>query len=181
MGKRILEDKMTVEAVINKVNEIVKEKFSILDEDDDDLQKWTAIPRLLLLDEVAQKRFMSFVEYLDSSELPIEEKTMILISIAGLMEYGNVKLYDYDDGNLYLLADFYQDRSFDLMTKSINIIKEKNLLLEVRKRTLDSEARKKILSSIEKSIFDDKIDTTDLNAVSSFVAKKLDNLRNNKY
>ena len=181
MGKRLLEDGMTVETVINKINEVVKEKFSILDEDDDDLKKWTAIPRLLLLDEVAQKRLISFIEYIDSSELPIEEKTMIIVSIAGLMEYGNIKLYDYDDGNLYLLADFYQDRSFDLMTKSINVMKEKDLLLEVRKRTLDLEERKKILSSIEKSLFDDKIDTTDLHAVSGFVAKKLDDLKNNKY
>ena len=52
----------SIELLVNRINELIGEKFSILDEQDD-IEKWNGIPRLLMLDEVAQKRLLSFIDY----------------------------------------------------------------------------------------------------------------------
>ena len=174
MGGKILEKDMNIEEAIKKVNSVVKENFSILDSDDNDVEKWTSVPKLLLLDESDQKKVLSLIEYMDSSELPLEQKIMVIVSLSGLIDLGPIKISDYnDDANLYLLADYYQDTTLDNIIKTINIIKNENILFAVRKKTLDPEERKKILSDVEKSIINDKIDTANLNASTEFIKRKI--------
>lgn len=137
----------SVELLVNRINELIGEKFSILDEQDD-IQKWNGVPRLLLLDEVAQKRLLSFIEYMDSLLIPIEDKAIIVVSLSGLMEFVNIKLYDYDDGSLYTMADYYQNSSIEEIKNTITIVGNKDILSVVRGKTLDLDIRKKMLNDI---------------------------------
>ena len=137
----------SIENLVSKINEIVGKKFAILDEKDD-IEKWNGIPRLMMLDEIAQKRFISFVDYMDSLLIPIEDKAMLVVSLSGIMQFTNIKLYDYDDGNLFTMADFYQNSSIEDITNTIQIISNINLLNTVRTKTLDLEERTKILLNV---------------------------------
>ena len=170
----------SVEELVKRINEIVGEKFEILDEKDD-IEKWNSVPKLLLLDDVAQKRLLSFIEFLDSIPGPIETKAIIIVSLAGLMEFANIKLYNYDDGSLYTMADYYQNSSIEDIRKTISIIGNNDLLQAVRRKTLELNIRNKILLGIEKRCFNDKIDTTNLNLVSEFISKIIKELEEKDY
>ena len=147
--EKILETgkEVSIEMLVSRINELIGEKFSILDEQDD-IQKWNGVPKLMMLDEVAQKRFLSFVEYMDSLLIPIEDKAIIIVSLSGLMEFANVKLYEYDDGSLYTMADFYQNSSIEEIRNTIAVVGNKDILRVVRGKTLDLDMRKKMLNDI---------------------------------
>lgn len=137
----------SIEMLVNRINELIGEKFTILDEQDD-IKKWNGVPKLLMLDGVAQKRLLSFIEYMDSLLIPIEDKAIIVVSLSGLMEFANVKLYDYDDGSLYTMADFYQNSSIEEIRNTIEIVGNREILRLVRGKTLDLDIRKKMLLDI---------------------------------
>lgn len=181
MGEKLLEvNNTSVEELVKRINDIVGEKFEILDEKDD-IEKWNAIPKLLLLDEVAQKRLLSFVNFVDTVSISLEDKAMIIVSLVGLMEFANIKLYDYDDGNLFTMADYYQNSSIEDIKRTIFIIGNHDLLLAVRRKTLELDIRKKILLSIVKRCINDKIDTDNLNLVSEFVLKIIKEIEEKDY
>ena len=158
----------SVESVIEKINNVVKNEFSVL-KLNDDIEKWNSIPKLLMLDDVAQKRLMSFIEFMDSLDIEIEKKLINFISLSSILEISNIKLYDYDNGNLFTLADYYKNRTIVDIKNTISIISNKELLLAVRTKTLDLDDRIKILLSIEKKLINDKIDTANLDSVSEFI------------
>lgn len=170
----------SVEELVKRINEVIGKKFEILDEKDD-IEKWNAIPKLLLLDEVAKKRLISFVEFMDGLTLSIETKSIIIVSLVGLMEFVNIKLYDYDDGSLYTMADYYQNSSIDNIKKTISFIGNKEMLLAVRKKTLDLDVRKKVLLDIEKKFFDDKIDATKKKNIDTFISNIIKELDEKDY
>ena len=181
MDNKLLDtNNASVEELIKKINEIVGKKFEILDEKDD-IEKWNGITKLLELDEVAQRRLLAFVDFMDSLLIPIEDKAMIIVSLSGLMEFANIKLYDYDDGNLYTMADYYQNSSIEDIRKTISLIGNSKLLLAVRKKFLDLGVRKKILSNIEKKYFSVKIDNTNSEMVSNFINEEIKELENKDY
>ncbi len=177
-GKLLENNNTSVENLAEKINEIINQKFNIL-VNKDDIEKWNTVPKLLLLDDVAQKRFLSFIEFMDSLNTPVEDKAMLIISLSGVLEFGNVKLYDYDDGNLYTIADFYKDRSIEDIKKTISLIGNKDILLTVRKKTLDLEIRKKLLINIEKSFISAKISSA--NQIASFTKKLIKGLEEKEY
>lgn len=181
MCERLLENNNnSVELLIKKINDIVDQNFSILT-GKDDIEKWNLLPDLLLLDEVAQKRLLSFIELVDSLSVSIEEKATIIISLSGLLKFGNIKLYDYDDGSLYTLAQFYQHKNKEDITKTISVIGNKELLLSIRKKTLDLEIRKKILLDIEKSFISVKIDSANSKQVTEFINSTIKELEEKEY
>lgn len=180
MKDKLLVNKTNLEKLIKKINDIVGNKFEILDEKDD-IEKWNGVPKLLLLDDVAQKRLLSFVEYMDNLTVSIEEKAMIVVSLSGLLEFANIKLYDYDDGSLFTMADYYQNSSIEHINKTISLIGNKDLLLAVRKKTLELDTRKNILLNIEKKYISDKIDSTKKEDVSNFIDKIVNELETKDY
>ena len=177
-GKLLENNNTSVENLAEKINEIVNNKFDIL-EKKDDIEKWNTIPNLLLLDDVAQKRLLSFIEFMDSLNTPVEDKAMLIISLSGVLEFGNIKLYDYDDGNLYTIADFYKDRTIEDIKKTISLIGNKDVLLTVRRKTLDLEIRKKLLINIEKSFLSAKISSA--NQITNFSKKVIKELETKEY
>lgn len=181
MEEKLLENSNTsVDELVKRINDIVGKKFEILDEKDD-IEKWNVVPKLLLLDDVAQKRLLSFIDFMDSISTPIETKAIMIVSLAGLLEFANIKLYDYDDGSLYTMADYYQNSSIEDIKNTISLIGNKDVLFAVRKKTLDLDVRNKILLGIEKRCFNDKIDTANSKATSKFIQEMLKELEEKDY
>lgn len=170
----------TVEELVKKINEVVGKKFAILDEVND-IEKWNAVPKLLLLNENQQNKLLSFVEFTDSLLAPLEEKAMYVISLCGLLEYGKIDLEDYNDGNLFTMADYYQNSSIEDIVNTIGIIGNKEILLAVRKKALDLEIRKKLLSAIASRAVNDKIDITNKKEVANFAAEVIKELDETEY
>ncbi len=149
MGEKIFVDSKdcTVEGLIKKINDIIGEEFSIL-QDEDRLEKWNTLPKLLVLGENQKKRLLEFIDFVDSLLVPVSEKIIYIISLCGLLEYGKLKIDEYDCGSLFTLADYYQNSSIYDIKNTIGIIGNQNLLLVVREKTLDLEVRKQMLSDI---------------------------------
>lgn len=177
MEERIFEElkDATIEELVERVNDVVRVKFSILDEDND-IEKWNRVPKLLLLEDNDKEKVLKFVEFMDTLLIPIEDKVMYVVSLCGLLEYGNIKLNEYDEGSLFTLADFYKDSNIDEIKNTLSIVGNKDILLAVRNKTIDIEARNKILENIVKSSSDKKINVNKKTDYDKFISDTIEEI-----
>mgnify|MGYP004575545665 CR=1 FL=1 len=182
MEERLLDEfkKVSVEELVNRINEIVRDKFSILDEEND-IEKWNRVPKLLLLSSDKKKQVLSFVEFMDSLLIPVTEKAMYVISLCGLLEYGNLNMEEYDDGSLFTLASFYENSTIDEIKNTIAIVGNKDLLLAVRKKTLDIDTRNKILSEVITDMNTKKITVNNKKDFSKFMEDTINKINEKDY
>lgn len=182
MEEKLFNDlkKNTVENLVKKINEVVEKKFSILDEEND-IEKWNAVPKLLLLDENKKKQLLSFVEFMDSLLVPLEEKAMYVISLCGLLEFGKITLENYDNGSLFTMADYYQNSSISEIKNTIEIVGNNEILLAVRKKTIDLEERKKLLLDIVNRALNDKINIANKKDRANFALEVVKELNEKDY
>lgn len=179
--ERLLEKTETIQNVVEKINIAVDKDFDMLGKTDDDIIKWRTLPQLLLLEEDKLVRLENFVRYLDSTRLPIKEKSLIMISLSGLIKYFNLDVTKYDDGNLYLLSNHYQNTKVEDMKKTIDVINNNSLLLAVRNRTLDLNDRKVILRKVECDIYEQNVNTSDTSELNSFIIRETDKIKTIEY
>lgn len=182
MEERILplEEEISIERLVTRVNEIVGDKFAILDKKDD-IEKWNGVPKLLLLNDKYQKRILEFVEFMDSLLIPVEEKAMYIVSLSGLIEFCKLKIENYDNGSLFTMADYYQNSSIEEMKQTFLIIGNKDLLFAARQETLELDTRKKILLDIVNKFLGAKIDTANKEKISSFIQNEINELIEKDY
>lgn len=180
--ERLLDEfkKVSVEELVNRINEIVRDKFSILDEEND-IEKWNRVPKLLLLSSDKKKQVLSFVEFMDSLLIPVTEKAMYVISLCGLLEYGNLNMEEYDDGSLFTLASFYENSTIDEIKNTIAIVGNKDLLLAVRKKTLDIDTRNKILAEVITDMNTKKITVNNKKDFSKFMEDTINKINEKDY
>ena len=183
MEDRIFKEGTSLEKLAKTVNKIVKKELPLNDLNDktSSMEKWTSIPYMAVLKGKEKDKFVEFVEYIDASYLKNSEKALLITSLCGIMEYGKIKIEDYDAGSIHLISDYYIEKSFDDIKKTINIIGSQEILYAIRKKSLDIEDRKKILSVVEKSLKDDKIDNTDLDLVNKYITKKVKEIEETNY
>lgn len=182
MEERLLDEfkKVSVEELVNRINEIVRDKFSILDEEND-IEKWNRVPKLLLLSSDKKKQVLSFVEFMDSLLIPVTEKAMYVISLCGLLEYGNLNMEEYDDGSLFTLASFYENSTIDEIKNTIAIVGNKDLLLAVRKKTIDIDTRNKILAEVITDMNTKKITVNNKKDFSKFMEDTINKINEKDY
>lgn len=182
MEERLLDEfkKVSVEELVNRINEIVRDKFSILDEEND-IEKWNRVPKLLLLSSDKKKQVLSFVEFMDSLLIPVTEKAMYVISLCGLLEYGNLNIEEYDDGSLFTLASFYENSTIDEIKNTMAIVGNKDLLLAVRKKTLDIDTRNKILLEVITDMNTKKITVNNKKDFSKFMEDTINKINEKDY
>lgn len=182
MEERLLEfnGDISVKKLIDRINEIVGNKFTILDQKDD-IEKWNGIPKLLTLDDNSQQKLLEFVEYVDNLLQPIEDKAMYIVSLSALIEFCKIDINIYDEGSLFTLADYYQNSSINDIKNTLPIIKNSTLLLAVRQKTLDIEARKKILLDIVNSFISSKISTANQDKYNKFINDKINEIEAKDY
>ena len=170
----------TMDELVKKINEIVGEKFAILDEQND-IEKWNTVPKLLLLDETKQKIVLDLAEFLDSLLVSNGDKAMYIISLSGLIEFGKISIEDYEIGSLFTLADYYQNSSIEEIKNTISVISNKELLSTVREKTLDLEIRRKLLLDIANRAINDKINTANKKALANFISETIKELSEKDY
>ena len=175
MEERLLDEFKKV-----SVEELVRDKFSILDEEND-IEKWNRVPKLLLLSSDKKKQVLSFVEFMDSLLIPVTEKAMYVISLCGLLEYGNLNMEEYDDGSLFTLASFYENSTIDEIKNTIAIVGNKDLLLAVRKKTLDIDTRNKILAEVITDMNTKKITANNKKDFSKFMEDTINKINEKDY
>ena len=182
MEERLLDEfkKVSVEELVNRINEIVRDKFSILDEEND-IEKWNRVPKLLLLSSDKKKQVLSFVEFMDSLLIPVTEKAMYVISLCGLLEYGNLNMEESDDGSLFTLASFYENSTIDEIKNTIAIVGNRDLLLAVRKKTLDIDNRNKILAEVITDMNMKKITVNNKKDFSKFMEDTIKKINEKDY
>jgi len=167
MGQNNLKSN-TIDELITKINGIVGDNFQLLDEQTD-IKKWNRVPKLLLLNEEQKSKILSFVDFIDSLLIPIEEKIIYVISLSGLLEYGKINLDDYDEGSLVTMADYYKNSSIEHIINTIAIMGNKGMLLAIRTKTLDQQEREKLLLDVANRIISDRIDITNGEQVTNFI------------
>lgn len=171
----------TVDELIKKVNEIVSKNINIL-KGKDDIEKWNTIPRLLLLKDSEQKQLLLLAQFLDTLLITQAEKAMHIISLSALIQYGNLKLQDYDDIlNLFMIVSYYQNCSIDDINETLPIVGNKELIAVIREKTLDIEVRKKLLLDIANRAINDKIDITNKKEVATFTATAVQEIKEKDY
>lgn len=177
--KRLLEvgKNKTVKGLVDNINKIVDKNFNILSHDDD-IEKWNSVPKLLMLDAEKQERLLNFVEYVDNLLISIEDKALYIISLSGLIEIKKINILDYDDGSLFTLADFYSHISNMDIKNTFSVISNKDLLLTIRMKTLEIDARRKILMNITESL--NKLKLND-KRIDKFIDDKIDEIRDKDY
>lgn len=177
MEERILwpNGDISVKKLVDRINEIIGNSFNILGQGDS-IEKWNGIPKLLALDEDRQKILLKFVEYVDNLLMPIENKVMYIVSLSSLIEFGNIDIVLYDEGSLFILADYYKDSTINDIKETLFLVKNPTLLLTVREKTLDIEMRKKILLDVVNSFISGKIDRTDAIQCNKFIDGKINEI-----
>lgn len=177
--ERLLEvgKEKTVKELVDNINKIVDRNFNILSSDDD-IEKWNSVPKLLMLSEEKQERLLNFIEYIDNLLISIEDKTLYIISLSGLIEIKKLNILDYDDGSLFTLANYYSHINNTDIRNTFSTISNKELLLTVRKKTLDIDTRKKILTDVAKTLKDDKISDK---KIDKFILTKINEIRDKDY
>lgn len=171
---------MTVEQLVTRINEIIGEKFSILDEQDD-IEKWNSVPKLLMLNELDQNKLLEFASFIDSLFISIEEKIIYMVSLSGLIEFGGISLEKYDVGNLFTMADYYQNSSIAEIKNSIPIVGNPDLLTTIRNKTLDVDARKKILLNLVNQVFQGKMGTIEASALDKYLKETIQRIEVTDY
>ena len=175
--ERLLEKNENISDVVRKINDQVEKDFDMLGKTDDDIVKWTTIPELMKLDTDKMHRLQDFVVYLDRTRLPMKEKSLIIISLSGLIKYFDLDIIKYDDGNLYLISNHYQNTKVEDMKKTIDVINNNSLLLAVRNKTLDLNDRKVILRKVEYQIYEQNVDTSNSKELKDFINKEIERIR----
>ena len=139
----------TIEELIKSINLVIEKELSIIALSDN-IVKWNAMPKLLLLEEENKKKVLSFIEFINTISISIEEKIGYVISLCGLLEFGKISLRNYDIGNLFTMVDYYRNRSITEIRATILMVGNPKLLSVVRIKTLDLEERRNLLFSVIK-------------------------------
>lgn len=162
----------SIEELIKSVNEAIGKELSII-EVEDNMKKWDVIKKLLLLEEENKKKILSFVEFVNTLLIPIEEKAAYVISLCGLLEFGKISLTNYDIGSLFMVADYYRNASIETIKNTIPVIGNPKLLSIIRNKTLDLVERRNLLVSIIKYMIDNKTVIQNQNELTKFVEDRI--------
>lgn len=132
-----------------------------------DIEKWNTIPKLLLLSEKDQIKFLDFCSFIDYLDIDYIDKVKLINTTSSILDYSKMKLSTYENEDLYLLSYYYLDKSVDEITDTIELLSNKKILYAVRNEFLDLEKRKKLLFDIQKRYFSGKIEAANKN-ISTF-------------
>ena len=88
---------------------------------------------------------------------------------------------EYDDGSLFTLASFYENSTIDEIKNTIAIVGNKDLLLAVRKKTLDIDTRNKILAEVITDMNMKKITVNNKKDFSKFMEDTIKKINEKDY
>ena len=163
MENKILDSskEITLKQVIDNINKIVNKKFEIV-ENNDDIEKWTSIPILLLEDNEKQERILKFIEFVDSLLITKDEKISYIITLSSLIKFDKLDISKVENGHLFILADYFNEKNIDAMKEELVVINQPLIINAVRNKTLENDTRVKLLEYVYKTYHEKKITKTGL-------------------
>ncbi len=138
---------MSLEKIVNYINEAVSNDFAILKEHDN-IKKWNCLPVLLIEEEDEQQKILKFIDYVDELMITPGEKYIYIITLASLIENGKVNIKLLEDGPIFMLTDYFKDKTIKEMSKMLPIIGHPKALHAARFKTLEVDVRTEILEYI---------------------------------
>lgn len=158
MEEKILDltKEITLKQVIDDINKMVSKEFEIV-ENNDDMEKWTSLPILLLESDEQQQKILSFIEFVDSLFISKDEKISYIITLSSLMKYAKLDISKVEDGELFILADYFNEKNIDAMEKELPVVNHPLIIDAVRTKILENDTRVKLLEYAYKTYKEKKI------------------------
>lgn len=157
-SKKIFEGK-SLEEISNYINQKIENNQSLIEEYDG-VAKWNTLSTLTTTVGTRQQRILQFISYIDEMMLSEKEKIYYLITLSSLLQFGNLEVETLDDGNLFMIVDFFRIRMVGDIAQLISIVNTQQLLLVVRFKTLDGNIRTEILNYVINQYINQKVDPT---------------------
>lgn len=175
---RIFEDHsyLTLEIITKKINEIVRENTSVIQENEDIL-KWTSLPQVILNDEDNQNQFIEVVKYIDELMMSIEKKIQLINTVAAMLDFGNISISKLEINSLFLLADYFKNITTKNYQEEFQLLGNDELLESIRRNVLDLEKRNSLIAYIVEQARKANINFSDSNAVNLFLKKVISVLK----
>lgn len=151
-----LTKEITLKQVIDDINKMVGKKFEIV-ENNDDMEKWTSLPILLLESEEQQEKILNFIEFVDSLSISKDEKISYIITLSSLMKYKKLDISKVEDGELFILADYFNEKNIEAMNDELQVVNHPLIMHAVRMKTLENDTRVKLLEYAYKTYQEKKI------------------------
>lgn len=163
--------------VVNIINQEVGNDFSLVDEYDG-IKKWNTLPILLLESDEKTEKIQGIINYVDDMLITKKEKVLYLITLSSLIEHGKLKLETIDEGQVFMLMDFFKTRTVKEMTKLIRLVNTPALIKAVRNKTLEVHVRTDILNYVIDNYVEQGIDRS---TKKEFLAKMVDTIESLDY
>lgn len=175
---RIFEDHsyLTLEIITKKINEIVRENTSVIQENEDIL-KWTSLPQVILNNEDNQNQFIEVVKYIDELMMSIEKKIQLINTVAAMLDFGNISISKLEINSLFLLADYFKNITTKNYQEEFQLLGNDELLESIRRNVLDLEKRNSLIAYIVEQARKANINFSDSNAVNLFLKKVISVLK----
>ena len=160
--KRLFEDhvNLTLEQVSEVINQYIKEHMEEL-ANVQTLAKWGEIISVFTTTTELQQKFLKEAILIDELLIPASEKIALLNTLSYSIVHAKDLIRDLDENSAFILIDYLKDQNLDDYDKIYQIF-DNELLMAIRKNTLDREKR----VMLEKYIFDmsqkEKLDATSL-------------------
>lgn len=160
--KRLFEDhvNLTLEQVSEVINQYIKEHMEEL-ANVQTLAKWGEIISVFTTTTELQQKFLKEAILTDELLIPASEKIALLNTLSYSIVHAKDLIRDLDENSAFILIDYLKDQNLDDYDKIYQIF-DNELLMAIRKNTLDREKR----VMLEKYIFDmsqkEKLDATSL-------------------
>lgn len=138
---------MPLGKIIDHINGAVNNDFTILKEHDN-IKKWNCLPVLLIEEEDEQQKILNFIDYVDELMITPNEKYIYIITLASLIENGKVNIRLLEDGPIFMLADYFKDKTIKEMSKMLPVVGHPKALHAARFKTLEVDVRTEILEYI---------------------------------
>lgn len=148
--KRLFEDhvNLTLEQVSEVINQYIKEHMEEL-ANVQTLAKWGEIISVFTTTTELQQKFLKEAILIDELLIPASEKIALLNTLSYSIVHAKDLIRDLDENSAFILIDYLKDQNLDDYDKIYQIF-DNELLMAIRKNTLDREKR----VMLEKYIFD---------------------------
>lgn len=163
--------------VVNIINQEVADDFSLVEEYDG-IKKWNTLPILLLESDEKAEKIQGLVTYVDDMLIEKKEKVSYLITLSSLIEHGKIKLETIDEGQVFMLMDFFRTRTVKEMTKLVRLVNTPTLIKAVRNKTLEVHVRTDILNYVVDNYVEQGIDRS---TKKEFLTKMVDTIESLDY
>lgn len=170
--ERIFQDHvhLTVEEIVNYINETVKSHNDLI-ATDDNLTRWMTVSQMSLSKEEEQKQFVEITKYIDELLLPIEDKINLITTSASILITGLLSIASIEVDSLFVLTNYLKTEDDDDYQNQLKLLGNNDLLYQVRYATLDNEKRVMLLKHMMSLAKKEKINLDDTKMVKAFQEK----------